>query len=48
MSMRQRVGQQEIEQFLSVFGPISDPLRPRRHRLKAWEYRALRQERCEV
>src|SRR5690348_15401235 len=34
------------QRFLSAFGPIYEHFKPRRHRLKAQEYRAILQQRC--
>ncbi len=36
------------QRFLSAFGPIRDHFCPRRHRMKAGEYRAERQQRFQV
>ncbi len=36
------------QRFLSAFGPIREHFCPRRHRLKAWEYRAKRTQRFQV
>jgi putative transposase len=36
------------QRFLSAFGPIRAHFCPRRHRLKAWEYRAKRTQRFQV
>ncbi len=36
------------QRFLSAFGPIRGHFCPRRHRLKAQEYRAQREERFQV
>ncbi len=36
------------QRFLSAFGPIRDHFFPRRHRMKAGEYRAQRQQRFQV
>ena len=36
------------QRFLSAFGPIRDHFCPRRHRLKARDYRAERQRRFQV
>jgi putative transposase len=36
------------QRFLSALGPIREHFCPRRHRLKAWEYRAKRTQRFQV
>jgi hypothetical protein len=36
------------QRFLSAYGPISDHFRPKRHRLRAAEYRARMQDRFQV
>ncbi len=36
------------QRFLSAFGPIRDHFFPRRHRMKAGEYRSQRQQRFQV
>jgi putative transposase len=36
------------QRFLSAFGPILDHFRPKRHRFRASEYRALMQGRFQV
>src|SRR4028119_1555498 len=38
----------QAQRFLSAFGPIRDHFCPRRHRLKAHEYRAQRDQRFQV
>jgi putative transposase len=44
-TMRRFKSPSQAQRFLSAFGLISDHFRPRRHHLKASEYRALLQER---
>ncbi len=38
----------QAQRFLSAFGPIREYFCPCRHRLKAWEYRAIRRERFQL
>jgi putative transposase len=47
-AMRRFKSPRHAQRFLSAFGPISDHFRPRRHRLKAAEYRAIMLERFET
>jgi putative transposase len=47
-TMRRFKSPGHAQRFLSAFGPISDHFRPRRHRLRAEEYRALMQKRFQV
>ncbi|HEY5004865.1 MAG TPA: DDE-type integrase/transposase/recombinase, partial [Ktedonobacteraceae bacterium] len=47
-TMRRFKSPGHAQRFLSVFGPISDHFRPRRHRLRAVDYRATMQKRFHV
>ncbi|GAC1437510.1 MAG: IS6 family transposase [Ktedonobacteraceae bacterium] len=47
-TMRRFKSAGHAQRFLSTFEPISDHFRPRRHRLKASDYRALMQERFQT
>ncbi len=47
-TMRRFKSAGHAQRFLSAFGPIREHFCPRRHRLKAREYRAERQRRFEV
>jgi putative transposase len=40
-AMRRFKSPGHAQRFLSAVGPILDHFRPKRHRFKAWEYRAL-------
>jgi putative transposase len=46
--MRRFKSAKQVQRFLSAFGPISGHFRPRRHRLRAEEYRALLQTRFQI
>ncbi|BCL78815.1 IS6 family transposase [Ktedonobacteria bacterium brp13] len=43
--MRRFKSAKQAQRFLSAFGPIAGHFQPRRHRLRAGEYRALLQDR---
>jgi putative transposase len=43
--MRRFKSGKQTQRFLSAFGPISEHFQPRRHRLRAAEYRAIFQRR---
>ncbi len=47
-TMRRFKSPGHAQRFLSAFGPIREPFCPRRHRLKAQDYRAERQQRLQV
>jgi len=47
-AMRRFKSPGHAQRFLSVFGLILDHFRPKRHRFRASEYRALMQERFQV
>jgi putative transposase len=46
--MRRVKSAKQVQRFLSAFGPISGHFQPRRHRLRAQEYRATLQDRFQV
>jgi putative transposase len=47
-TMRRFTSPGQAQRFLSAFGPISDHVRPKRHRLTALDYRALMRERFQT
>src|ERR1700692_4560347 len=46
--MRRFKSAKQAQRFLSAFGPISEHFQPRRHRLRAGEYRAILQGRFQI
>jgi putative transposase len=46
--MRKFKSAKQAQRFLSAFGPIAGHFQPRRHRLRAEEYRAFLQDRFQI